>query len=195
MPQLFLTLSCALRANEEVFYGEKRTDNGNVHINVHVNAFHEPAVRFVVVPMVRGRNNSLYVKKARQAVPKLRERLNVVVRLIQQPVEVVEIDIGHYEPSVRSQKLLDLGELLSLKSPDVFENSLCQDDVELLVAKSDRGSNKIQFEQVWRGVVYCHIDAVVVYVFVQKVHQGCRPATNIKKIALLPIRDRVYNAR
>lgn len=43
--------------------------------------------------------------------------------------------------------------------------------------------------------MYYYIYTVVVYILAKQVHQGCRPATNIKKSALPPSCDPVYNSR
>jgi hypothetical protein len=63
---------------------------------------------------------------------------------------------------------------LRLKPPDVFENTLGNNDVKLPRVKLDWGCKKVRLKQVWSWIVYCYIDPVVVYIFVNKPRQRLR---------------------
>ena len=68
--------------------------------------------------------------------------------------------------------------------PCIFENPLGEDDIKLLIAKSDRVFEKVGLNQVRSRVVNRYIDAVVAYIVAKQVHQSCWATTNIEKIAL-----------
>ena len=80
-------------AYEEVFYGEQRTQEGNIRIHVHVDGFHESPRGFFMTPMMRSRKELVYVKGSFQALAKIAERLDVVIYLIDISLAVTEIDV------------------------------------------------------------------------------------------------------
>src|ERR1700758_533508 len=70
------------RANEEIFDSEQRADYRNVHLERHVDRFHEWVARLTVIPVVRRWKPSVNLKYLLQTASKLFNWLNIVIEFI-----------------------------------------------------------------------------------------------------------------
>ena len=75
-------------------------------------------------------------KHSPQAPFKLVKRLNVAIRLVDNAVQMIEIDVRHHKIAVLLQKFLPyLGKFLLLKLADIFKHTLRDNNVEYLLCE------------------------------------------------------------
>jgi hypothetical protein len=130
----------------------------------------------------------------RKALAEIIERLHVAVRKIYIRGPVAKVDVRHDKYTGVVQDPRYLSKFLGLEAPHIFKNALGDDDVEALITKPDRGLKEISLDQVRRRLVYGYVDTVVLYLWPEDGHQGCRPAANIEQRARSALREPVYNS-
>jgi hypothetical protein len=121
--------------------------------------------------------------------------LHVVVRPVNVPFAMIEVNVRHDKYAAHVQQLCYFGEFLSLKIAYVFENALGEDDVEALIIKLNWRLKKIGFNQIRRRVLYSYIDTIVLDIRPKERHQGRGPAPDIEKGETSAPREPVYNPR
>jgi len=147
------------------------------------------------MPTVRGREKPVYMEEPCQAFLEFLERLNIVIWPIHIFIAVIKIDVGYDERALFLEDFRNLGEFLGLKIPDVFTNSLSDNDVELFLAEFDWGVEEVRLNQVLVRAVYGDINAMIMNVALKQLPQRRRAAADIQKIALFSSGDRIYDAR
>src|ERR1700730_6948619 len=160
-----------------------------------VSRLYELSIGLAVIPVVRSREESLYIEAAAQAGPELSKGLDVAVGPVYLPLAMAEVHVRHNESAILVEEFLDFAELLGLELSDVLKNTLGQDDIELPVAKPDGDLKKVRLDQIRRWVVYGYINPVVMHVIVEEAHQSRLPAPNVMKITLLFAGDLVDDTR
>src|ERR1700730_1526453 len=116
------------------------------------------------------------------------------MREIYLPVAMIVIPVRHNKFTVLVQDPRYFSEFLRLEVSDIFENALGQDDVESLVAEHDWRFEKVSFDQVRRSVMYGYVNTVVLYIWCEQTHQGCRTTANIEESTLFALCEPIYNS-
>ena len=115
------TLLSTRRTDEEVCYGQYRTNKWDVYINMHISCPYEFPARLPVIPIVRSRKEPLNLEMLCEALAEIIEGLHIAVRPVYTPVAVIEVDIRYDEYAVVIQELRYFSEFLGLEVPHIFE--------------------------------------------------------------------------
>jgi hypothetical protein len=154
----------------------------------------ERPARLGVTPVMRCREVLLDGQLAGQAGPEGTGRLDVGVGPVDRRRSVIEVHVRRDEPTVLFEQVIDLGELLLLEFARVFEDSLRDDDVELLAVETDRRFQEVRLSQVRRGLVYRDVDPEVADVLLEQVLQRPGSAANVEQVTLPVTSDLVNDA-
>jgi len=148
----------------------------------------------MMMPIVRGRERTVYIENRRQPRSKLVERLHIIIRRPNTRVSMIEVDVRCDECATAFQQGSYFGELLRLNLTDILKNALRYNYVKPLIAKADRSFHEIGLYKIrcWR--VNRYVNPVILYVCSKHSPQSRGPAANIKKITLPVACNSIYKS-
>src|ERR1035438_1288025 len=149
------------RTYKEVFDGHRRSKDGNVEVDLHLQSLERALAWLLLTPVMRYRKIPLDVKDLLQVLGHFCDGLNVIVGGPDQPAEVSKVDVGHDELAVVLHDGPDFIELAILLLAHVLEKAHGNHEIEALSGKIDRVIGNVDLLQVRRRIMDGDVDAVV----------------------------------